>query len=121
MSAASPITSVAPPSSSPITSVAPQQYPSYQQQQQQQGALLARLHLDVRSERFVVDRERLMSLPESVLLCLFPNGLVLSRPAGMGIDDSEGEDVYGVDVRAPPPCSQQPVAAAAAATASISS
>jgi hypothetical protein len=119
MSAASPITSVAPPSSSPITSIAPQQYPSYQQQQQ--GALLARLHLDVRSERFVVDRERLMSLPESVLLCLFPNGLVLSRPAGMGIDDSEGEDVYGVDVRAPPPCSQQPVAAAAAATASISS
>lgn len=96
MSAASPITSVAPPSSSPITSVAPQQY-AYNPQAPQ-GALLSRLHLDVRGDRFVVDRERLMSLPESVLLCLFPNGLVLSRPAGMGADDSEGEDVYGVDV-----------------------
>lgn len=36
-----------------------------------------------------------MNLPESVLLCLFPNGLVLSRQEG---DDEE--EVYGVDVSA---------------------
>ena len=35
-----------------------------------------------------------MNLPESVLLCLFPNGLVLSRQEG-----EDEEEVYGVDVR----------------------
>ncbi|KAH9031051.1 hypothetical protein EDB85DRAFT_2133519 [Lactarius pseudohatsudake] len=41
-----------------------------------------------------------MNLPESVLLCLFPNGLVLSRQAtslGDGGENSEEEEVYGVD------------------------
>lgn len=41
-----------------------------------------------------------MNLPESVLLCLFPNGLVLSRQS-MALDGAEGdedEEVYGVDV-----------------------
>jgi len=40
-----------------------------------------------------------MNLPESVLLCLFPNGLVLSRQNG--VPDEEGnvdeEDIYSVD------------------------
>ncbi len=41
-----------------------------------------------------------MNLPESVLLCLFPNGLVLSRQGGYGGDgeDDDEEEVYGVDV-----------------------
>jgi len=45
-----------------------------------------------------------MNLPESVLLCLFPNGLVLSRQSmalsdgGGGGEDEEEEEVYGVDV-----------------------
>jgi len=40
-----------------------------------------------------------MNLPESVLLCLFPNGLVLSRQntAGDGGESDEEEDVYAVD------------------------
>lgn len=40
-----------------------------------------------------------MNLPESVLLCLFPNGLVLSRQGGYGGDgeDDDEEEVYGVD------------------------
>ncbi|KAL7410601.1 hypothetical protein BDY24DRAFT_399565 [Mrakia frigida] len=96
MSSANPITSAAPPSNNPITSIQPQQYQQYHPQQQQQ-ALLARLHLDVRGRRFVVEREKLMSLPESVLLCLFPNGLVLSRPHGGGGGEDEAEDVYVVD------------------------
>jgi hypothetical protein len=45
-----------------------------------------------------------MNLPESVLLCLFPNGLVLSRQATSPVDlgggeNVEEEEVYGVDVR----------------------
>lgn len=40
-----------------------------------------------------------MNLPESVLLCLFPNGLVLSRQsAALDGGDEEDEDVYAVDV-----------------------
>jgi len=43
-----------------------------------------------------------MNLPESILLCLFPNGLVLSRQSAMlsdGGDNDEFEELYGVDVR----------------------
>jgi hypothetical protein len=41
-----------------------------------------------------------MNLPESVLLCLFPNGLVLSRNSAVldAIDGDEDEEIYGVDV-----------------------
>lgn len=69
-----------------------------------QPPLLTRLSLDLRGKRFSVDRETIMNLPESVLLCLFPNGLVLSRQAtslsdpGAG-EHAEEEEVYGVDVR----------------------
>ena len=84
-------------SSSPITSV--QQAPI---QANIQPPLLTRLSLDLRGRRFSVDRETIMNLPESVLLCLFPNGLVLSRQSvalSDGGDNSEEEEVYGVDVR----------------------
>ena len=88
--------SVAGPSAaSPITQV--QQGPVNVNLQPQ---LLTRLLLDLRGKRFEVDRETIMNLPESVLLCLFPNGLVLSRQNG--VPDEEGneeeEDVYSVDV-----------------------
>jgi hypothetical protein len=96
-----PISSVAPASNSPINSVPYSSHnglPSYHQPSH--GQLLTRLHLDLRGERFIVERETLMLLPESVLLCLFPNGLVLSRPESWeGVD----EEVYGVDVCPPSP------------------
>lgn len=85
-------------SSSPITQVS--QAPT---QANLQPQLLTRLQLDLRGERFSVDRETIMNLPESVLLCLFPNGLVLSRQSVALSDGGEGEEeeeVYGVDVRA---------------------
>ena len=67
-----------------------------------QPQLLTRLLLDLRGERFSVDRETIMNLPESVLLCLFPNGLVLSRQS-MALSENgeneEEEEVYAVDVR----------------------
>lgn len=67
------------------------------------SAVLSRLTLDLRGTRFVIERETLMHLPESVLLCLFPNGLVLTRQnQGLGAlddaDDEEEEEVYIVDV-----------------------
>jgi hypothetical protein len=93
MSDSNPITSVAP-TSSPITSVQASTYPVgagiYHNQ-----ALLTRLNLDLRGRIFPVERETLMLLPESVLLGLFPQGLVLSKPASWeGGDDG----VFTVDV-----------------------
>jgi hypothetical protein len=75
-----------------------------------QNNSLSRLTLDLRGSRFVIERETLMNLPESVLLCLFPNGLVLSRGQGGGggfgagngeegeDEEDEEEEVYIVDV-----------------------
>ena len=66
-----------------------------------QPNLLTRLLLDLRGKRFSVDRETIMNLPESVLLCLFPNGLVLSRQSAAlsdGGDNDDYEELYAVDV-----------------------
>ncbi|KAL1697255.1 hypothetical protein GGG16DRAFT_41783 [Schizophyllum commune] len=85
-------------SSSPITQVS-QNAPS-PTAGLQQPSLLTRLFLDLRGRRFEVERETIMSLPESVLLGLFPNGLVLSRQSVALADGQEGEDeedVYPVD------------------------
>lgn len=46
-----------------------------------------------------VTRDVLMELPESVLLCLFPNGLVLNQPQIGPDGEQDSEDVYYVDVR----------------------
>ncbi|KAI6015639.1 hypothetical protein EDC04DRAFT_2752217 [Pisolithus marmoratus] len=84
-------------SSSPITQVSQHQVPI---QSNLQPQLLTRLLLDLRGKRFSVDRETIMNLPESVLLCLFPNGLVLSRQSAAfsdGGENEEDEEVYGVD------------------------
>lgn len=89
-------------SSSPITQVSQHAVPAHTNLQPQ---LLTRLLLDLRGHRFEVDRETIMNLPESVLLCLFPNGLVLSRQS-MALDGGEheeDEEVYGVDVSNPEP------------------
>ncbi|KZT02000.1 uncharacterized protein LAESUDRAFT_706836 [Laetiporus sulphureus 93-53] len=82
-------------SNSPITQVS--QTPV---QTNLQPHLLTRLLLDLRGKRFSVDRETIMNLPESVLLCLFPNGLVLSRQSAAlsdGGDNDDYEELYGVD------------------------
>ncbi|KAF8590405.1 hypothetical protein K439DRAFT_1403886 [Ramaria rubella] len=81
--------------SNPITQVSQHPVPQHNLQPQ----LLTRLQLDLRGSRFNVDRETIMNLPESVLLCLFPNGLVLSRQSMALSDggDEEDDEVYGVD------------------------
>lgn len=54
----------------------------------------------MRGERFVVERETLLNLPESVLLGMFPNGLILSRQQlGWPDEEDDGENqVYPIDV-----------------------
>ena len=54
--------------------------------------------LDLRGVRLSLERDALMELPESVLLCLFPNGVVLSPQRQPGSPDENEEDVYFVDV-----------------------
>ncbi|GHJ89933.1 hypothetical protein NliqN6_6335 [Naganishia liquefaciens] len=101
-----PITSVAP-SSSPITSVLPSYPPSYHSTGANGNQLLNRLVLEMRGERIPVERDTLMNLPESILLALFPNGLLLSRPPmmdgdGLGMNsamehDQEDGHTFAVD------------------------
>ncbi|ORY87141.1 hypothetical protein BCR37DRAFT_343205 [Protomyces lactucae-debilis] len=68
---------------SPITSVQQQQsrpvffgnsYDNYDEQDDGQAPLIS---LSVRGSRFDISREELTNLPESILLCLFPHGLML--------------------------------------------
>lgn len=66
----------------------------------------SKVALDLRGTRLSLEREALMELPESVLLCLFPNGVVLSpqrvpRNDGVEAEDEDDEDVYYVDVSFP--------------------
>ncbi|CAG8561614.1 7564_t:CDS:2 [Paraglomus brasilianum] len=70
--------------SSPITQVAPMQTPQMPEQ-----TFPTRLSLELRGTRFEIDREMLMSLPESILIVMFPNGLILGR----GALDPYGEEV----------------------------
>jgi hypothetical protein len=51
------------------------------------------LNLDLRGTRVKLDRETLVSLPESLLIAMFPNGLVLGRRDPATYDsDEEAED-----------------------------
>ncbi|KAF9543789.1 hypothetical protein EC957_000484 [Mortierella hygrophila] len=74
-SANSPITQVAPPPAPPPT--AAQYYTPGQQ------FYPSKFILDLRGTRFDLDRETLVALPESILVVMFPNGLIL-RPKSSG-------------------------------------
>ncbi|RIB22527.1 phosphatase activator [Gigaspora rosea] len=51
----------------------------------------SKLMLELRGTRFEIDRELLMSLPESILIVMFPNGLILGRTLEYE-DEEEPED-----------------------------
>ncbi|KAK9455073.1 hypothetical protein V1511DRAFT_459367 [Dipodascopsis uninucleata] len=51
--------------------------------------------LDVRGHRFVLSREELMSLPDSILLCLFPNGVFIDGNGN--VISTVYDDVVSVD------------------------
>lgn len=54
------------------------------------------LDLDLRGVRVKLDRDTLVSLPESLLIAMFPNGLVLGRP-DPNTYESEEEEEEGED------------------------
>ncbi|KAG0299501.1 hypothetical protein BGZ97_003676 [Linnemannia gamsii] len=80
----SPITQV---SESPITQVA--QYSPAPDSPSGQAAFPSKLLLDLRGTRFEIDREVLVSLPESILIVMFPNGLILGRGHSDPYDDDD--------------------------------
>ncbi|CAG8683112.1 9794_t:CDS:2 [Acaulospora morrowiae] len=69
---------------SPVTSAAPVQPPEL--------TFPTKLILELRGSRFEIDREMLMSLPESILIVMFPNGLVLGRDTLYDEDEEAGDD-----------------------------
>ncbi|KAG0228253.1 hypothetical protein BGW42_002311 [Actinomortierella wolfii] len=54
-----------------------------------QGGFPSKLYLDLRGTRFEIDREVLVSLPESILIVMFPNGLILGRGHSDSYDDDD--------------------------------
>ncbi|KAJ9074653.1 hypothetical protein DSO57_1004110 [Entomophthora muscae] len=62
-------------SSSPITSVAQSSTPA----QNASNLLPPLLLLELRGTQIEIDRETLINLPESVLIVMFPNGVILSK------------------------------------------
>lgn len=54
------------------------------------------IHLNIRGTKFTITRDELMSLPESILLCLFPNGVFLDEH-GQVISNLTEEDIVFVN------------------------
>ncbi|KAI5960779.1 uncharacterized protein KGF55_004349 [Candida pseudojiufengensis] len=52
------------------------------------------IHLNVRGKNFTITRDELMSLPESILLCLFPNGVFLDINGQIITNLTENDVVY---------------------------
>lgn len=61
------------------------------------GAADIEITLNLRGQKFHLPREELMTLPESVLLCLFPNGVFVDGQGNM-VSTITGTDVITVDV-----------------------
>ncbi|CAI5760293.1 unnamed protein product [Candida verbasci] len=54
----------------------------------------SKIHLNVRGINFKITRDELMSLPESILLCLFPNGVFLDIDGQVITNLTEDDIVY---------------------------
>ncbi|CAG8465893.1 4438_t:CDS:2 [Ambispora leptoticha] len=74
-----------------VTQAVPMQAP-----QMPEPGYPSKLTLELRGQRFEIDREMLMSLPESILIVMFPNGLILGR-GGAGLDPYEEDEEPGDD------------------------
>lgn len=54
----------------------------------------SKIHLNIRGSEFTITRDELMSLPESILLCLFPNGVFLDVDGQVITNLTEEDIVY---------------------------
>ncbi|CAK7897494.1 growth regulation protein [[Candida] anglica] len=71
-------------------------YPSQSYQNSNSVDYDSKIHLNVRGSKFTITRDELMSLPESILLCLFPNGAFLDIN-GNAITNLTEEDTVHVN------------------------
>lgn len=97
-----------------ITQVSPdnaESAPILQEQQQQQNSQYegneedygdSLIHLNIQENHYFVTRDQLMSLPESLLLCLFPSGVFLDRCGQVIANLTRDDEVYIVNF--PPDC-----------------
>ena len=60
------------------------------------------IHLNIQENHYFITRDQLMSLPESLLLCLFPSGVFLDRSGQVISNLSPDDEVYIVNF--PPDC-----------------
>ncbi|GAA5813806.1 hypothetical protein MFLAVUS_007293 [Mucor flavus] len=99
MSSESPIVQVPEPEETYSSDDLIYQAPQPQQQDQDDmddfdnhDAIPQKLKLDLRGTRMELDRDTLVNLPESLLIAMFPNGLVLARPSEEYDDEDEDYD-----------------------------
>lgn len=52
------------------------------------------IHLNIQESHYVITRDQLMSLPESLLLCLFPSGVFLDRSGHVITNLTPEDEVY---------------------------
>ncbi|CCE81650.1 Piso0_002312 [Millerozyma farinosa CBS 7064] len=80
-----------------ITQVSQDESPVIQQHTQEDSIdYNSKINLNIRGKHFTITRDELMSLPESILLCLFPNGVFLDAH-GQVITSLTEEDVVYVN------------------------
>ncbi|CCF57596.1 hypothetical protein KAFR_0C06050 [Kazachstania africana CBS 2517] len=60
------------------------------------------IHLNIQENHYFITRDQLMSLPESLLLCLFPSGVFLDRDGQVITNLTPEDEVYIVTF--PPDC-----------------
>ncbi|CAI4063974.1 hypothetical protein N7582_002548 [Saccharomyces uvarum] len=60
------------------------------------------IHLNIQENHYFITRDQLMSLPESLLLCLFPSGVFLDRCGQVITNLTRDDEVYIVNF--PPDC-----------------
>ncbi|CAB4256290.1 similar to Saccharomyces cerevisiae YOR043W WHI2 Protein required, with binding partner Psr1p, for full activation of the general stress response, possibly through Msn2p dephosphorylation [Maudiozyma barnettii] len=60
------------------------------------------IHLNIQENHYFITRDQLMSLPESLLLCLFPSGVFLDRDGQVITNLTPDDEVYIMNF--PPDC-----------------
>lgn len=60
------------------------------------------IHLNIQENHYFITRDQLMSLPESLLLCLFPSGVFLDREGQVITNLTPDDEVYIMNF--PPDC-----------------
>lgn len=60
------------------------------------------IHLNIQENHYYITRDQLMSLPESLLLCLFPSGVFLDRQGQVITNLTPNDEVYVTNF--PPDC-----------------